>query len=47
MSRSVKSASTESAMYEYINVINEESQKLSNKDIADMSSEQINDYLKK
>ena len=40
-------ASTRQALDEYINVINEESQKLSNDDIASMSGEDINEYLKK
>lgn len=45
LSQSVKSASTHSAMMEYINVISEESRKPSNDDVASMTSQQLNDYL--
>lgn len=40
-------ASTRQALDEYINVINEESRKLSDDDIVSMSGEDINEYLKK
>lgn len=40
-------ASTRQALDEYIRVIKEESQKLSNDDIVSMSGEDINEYLKK
>lgn len=47
MSQSLKSASTHSAMTEYINVINEESQKPSSDDVASMSPQQLKDYFDK
>lgn len=40
-------ASTGQALNEYINVINEESQKLSNEDIASMTGDDLNEYVKK
>lgn len=45
MSQSVKAASTETAMREYINVINEESRKLTKDDVASMSAEELSAYL--
>ena len=47
MSQTVKSASTPLAMREYIKVINEESQKLSNDDVASMSPMELKAYLDK
>ncbi len=47
MSQTVKAASTATAMREYIKVINEESQKLSNEDVATMSPAELNAYLDK
>lgn len=45
MSKSVGAVSTESAMREYIKVINEESQKLSKDDVASMSADDLKAYL--
>lgn len=45
MSQSVKAASTETAMREYIKVINEESQKLTKDDVASMTAEELSTYL--
>jgi len=45
MSQTIPSASTPQAMREYIEVINEESQKLSSDDISSMSPDQLRDYL--
>ncbi len=45
MSQTIKNASTESAMREYIKVINEESQKLTKDDVASMSADELNAYL--
>lgn len=45
MSQNIPSASTPQAMREYIEVINEESQKLSSDDISSMSPDQLRDYL--
>lgn len=45
MSKSVGAVSTESAMREYIKVINEESQKLSSDDVASMSADDLKAYL--
>lgn len=42
-----KSVSTEQAMREYINTINEESEKLSKEKIAEASGEELLEYLKK
>ena len=47
MLHTVKSASTPSAMREYIKVINEESQKLSDEDVASMSPSELKAYLDK
>lgn len=45
MSKSVGVVSTESAMREYIKVINEESQKLSSDDVVSMSADDLKAYL--
>ncbi len=45
MSQSIKNASTETAMREYIKVINEESQKLTKDDVASMTADELNAYL--
>lgn len=47
MSRTIPSASTPQAMREYIEVINEESQKLSSDDISSMSPDSLREYLEK
>lgn len=47
MSQTIPSASTPQAMREYIEVINEESQKLSSDDISSMSPDQLRDYLER
>ena len=47
MSQSISGASTEEAMNEYINVINEESTKLNSGDLADVSNEELMAYLDK
>lgn len=47
MSRTIPAASTPQAMREYIDVITEESQKLSSDDISSMSPEQLKSYLEK
>lgn len=47
MAQAVPSASTENAMNEYINVINEESSKLNSADLADVSNEELMTYLEK
>ncbi len=47
MSQSISGASTEEAMNEYINVINEESSKLNSGDLADVSNEELMAYLDK
>lgn len=45
MSRTIPSASTPQAMREYIEVINEESQKLSSDDVSTMSPDQLKEYI--
>lgn len=47
MSGTISSVSTREAMMEYINVINEEHSKLSGDDLANMSAEQLKDYVAK
>ncbi len=47
MSQTIPSASTIEAMREYINVINEESSKLSSDELNSLSNEQLRDYLDK
>lgn len=47
LSQSISGASTEEAMNEYINVINEESSKLNSGDLADVSNEELMAYLDK
>lgn len=45
ISTTIPAASTREAVEEYINVINEESNKLTSDKLADMSADDINDYL--
>lgn len=47
LSQAIPATSTRQAMTEYINVINEESSKISPDDVAKMSAEEIKDYLEK
>lgn len=47
MSQTIPSASTIEAMREYINVINEESSKLSSDELNSLSDEQLRDYINK
>lgn len=47
MSQSISGVSTEEAMNEYINVINEESSKLNSGDLAEVSNEELMAYLDK
>ena len=47
ISTTIPAASTREAVEEYINVINEESNKLTSDKLADMSADDINDYLMK
>lgn len=47
ISTTIPAASTRQAVEEYIKVINEESSKLTSDKLADMSANDINDYLKK
>lgn len=47
MSQTIPSASTIEAMREYINVINEESSKLSSDELNSLSEEQLRDYINK
>lgn len=47
ISTTIPSASTREAVEEYINVINEESNKLTSDKLADMSADDINDYIMK
>lgn len=47
ISTTIPAASTREAVEEYINVINEESNKLTSDKIADMSANDINDYIMK
>ncbi len=47
ISTTIPAASTREAVEEYINVINEESNKLTSDKLADMSAEDINDYIMK
>lgn len=47
ISTTIPAASTREAVEEYINVINEESNKLSSDKLADMSADDINDYIMK
>ena len=46
-STTIPAASTREAVEEYINVINEESNKLTSDKLADMSADDINDYIMK
>lgn len=47
ISTTIPAASTRDAVEEYIKVINEESSKLTSDKLADMSADDINDYLKR
>lgn len=47
ISTTISAASTREAVEEYINVINEESNKLTSDKLADMSANDINDYIMK
>lgn len=47
ISTKIPAASTREAVEEYINVINEESNKLTSDKLADMSADDINDYIMK
>lgn len=47
ISTTIPAASTREAVEEYINVINEESNKLTSDKLADMSADDINDYIMK
>ncbi len=47
ISSTIPASSTRDAVEEYINVINEENSKLTSDRLADMSADDINDYLKK
>ena len=47
ISTTIPAASTREAVEEYINVINEESNKLTSAKLADMSADDINDYIMK
>lgn len=47
ISTTITAASTREAVEEYINVINEESNKLTSDKLADMSADDINDYIMK
>lgn len=47
ISTTIPTASTREAVEEYINVINEESNKLTSDKLADMSADDINDYIMK
>lgn len=47
ISTTIPAASTREAVDEYINVINEESNKLTSDKLADMSADDINDYIMK
>ena len=47
ISTTISSASTREAVEEYIKVINEESSRLTSDRLADMSANDINDYLKR
>lgn len=47
ISTTIPAASTREAVEEYINVINEESNKLTSYKLADMSADDINDYIMK
>ena len=47
ISTTIPAASTRGAVEEYINVINEESNKLTSDKLADMSADDINDYIMK
>lgn len=47
ISTTIPAASTREAVAEYINVINEESNKLTSDKLADMSADDINDYIMK
>ena len=47
ISTTIPAASTKEAVEEYINVINEESNKLTSDKLADMSADDINDYIMK
>lgn len=47
ISTAIPAASTREAVEEYINVINEESNKLTSDKLADMSADDINDYIMK
>ena len=47
LSTTIPAASTREAVEEYINVINEESNKLTSDKLADMSADDINDYIMK
>ena len=47
ISTTIPAASTREAVEEYINVINEESNKLTSDKLADMSADYINDYIMK
>ena len=47
ISTTIPAASTREAIEEYINVINEESNKLTSDKLADMSADDINDYIMK
>lgn len=47
ISTTISAASTREAVEEYINVINEESNKLTSDKLADMSADDINDYIMK
>ena len=47
ISPTIPAASTREAVEEYINVINEESNKLTSDKLADMSADDINDYIMK
>lgn len=47
ISTTIPAASTREAVEEYINVINEESSKLTSDKLADMSADDINDYIMK
>lgn len=47
ISTTIPAASTREAVEEYINVINEESNKLTSDKLADMSADDINDYIKR
>lgn len=47
ISTTIPAASTREAVEEYINVINEESNKLTSDKLAEMSADDINDYIKR